>query len=234
MLMNTMFALLTVSFTPHPSVIRPTTTLRGVANLKQADAALDDDDRPPLINIGSICEFHDPKHGNGAASPVLGVVQTCEHKAKGGMRLTLLDASGASHSIESKAIHLTLPAYKGKETDPSTQLKDYVTVAKTDATELGVDAELLELAWESVSSEERSSFSPKHIMNEIDEQLFKTPVQQYKAFRLLTSDLGKVFFKALSNNKYKPKASKSVAASKDNWCREVTEGTNSADWCFAV
>ena len=113
------------------------------------------------------------------------------------------------------------------------QLKEYISVAEKDPTELGVDDETIELAWQVVSSEERVSYSPKHIMGEIDEQLFKGPLEQYKAFRLLTSDLGKVFFKALGNNKYKPKAAKAVAASKDNWCREVSEGTSSADWCFA-
>ena len=76
--------------------------------MKQTKDASEEEERPPLINVGtladarqvkswtphdwccvvaacsgSICEFHDPKHGNGQADPVLGVVQTCEHKAKG-------------------------------------------------------------------------------------------------------------------------------------------------------
>ena len=45
-------------------------------------------------------EFHDPKHGNGKAKPILGVVQTCDYKAKGGMSVSLIDASGSSHAIK--------------------------------------------------------------------------------------------------------------------------------------
>jgi hypothetical protein len=200
--------------------------------MKQTKDPSEEEERPPLINVGSICEFHDPKHGNGQADPVLGVVQTCEHKAKGGMRLTLLDAFGSTHTIMSKAIHIVLPPYKGKETDAATQLKDYLDVADNDATDLGVDAEMLELAWEMCAEDDKTEFSPKRIVGEIDETLFQGPVNQYKAFRLLTSDLGKVFFKALGNHKYKPKNTKSVTASKENWCRSVLEGSNSADWCF--
>ena len=46
-------------------------------------------------------------------------------------------------------------------------------------------------------------------------------MQKYKAFRLMTSDLGKVFFKGLSHNLFKAKAAKAVAASKEMWCRAV-------------
>jgi hypothetical protein len=228
-----------LGFTPHAFVAfrgggtSLSVSRTAAAALKQA-AADDDEERPPLINIGSICEFHDPKHGAGHQEPILGVVRTCEHKSKGGMRLSLEDAQGASHSVQSKAIHIVLPPFKGKEMDTATQLKDYLAVQAADPTELGVDVDTLELAWEMVATEDRPSFSPKHIMSEIDDKLFQGPVNQYKAFRLLTSDLGKVFFKALSSHMYKPKSAKSVSSSKDNWCRDVAEGSNSADWCFAV
>jgi hypothetical protein len=202
--------------------------------MKQHDHPDGDEERPPLISIGAICEFHDPKHGNGQQAPVLGVVQTCDQKAKGGMRLTLQDENGHVHSVRDNAIHIVLPPYKGKEVDPATQLKEYVNVQRSDVTELGVEPEMLELAWEIVASEVSSqSFTPKRILSEIDEKLFNGPVDQYKAFRLLTSDLGKVFFKSMGG-RYKPKSPKSVTASKENWCRQVMDGAMEADWCFAV
>jgi hypothetical protein len=226
-----------LGFTPHHPLALTSASLStrrsAAATLKQA-ADGEEEERPPLINIGSICEFHDPKHGNGHQEPILGVVRTCDHKSKGGMRLTLEDAKGSTHSVRDKAIHIVLPPYKGKEVDAAVQLKDYLAVQAAEPTELGVDVDTLELAWEVVASEDRASFSPKHIMSEIDDKLFQGPVNQYKAFRLLTSDLGKVFFKALSSHMYKPKSAKSVSSSKDNWCSDVLEGSNTADWCFAV
>jgi hypothetical protein len=226
-----------LGFTPHNPFATRSASISAhrtaTAALKQS-ADADDEERPSLINIGSICEFHDPKHGNGHQDPILGVVRTCDHKSKGGMRLTLEDAQGTTHSVRDKAIHIVLPPFKGKEMDPAVQLKDYLAVQATEPTELGVDVDTLELAWEMVASEDRASFSPKHIMSEIDEKLFQGPVNQYKAFRLLTSDLGRVFFKSLSSHMYKPKSAKSVSSSKENWCHDVLEGSNSADWCFAV
>ena len=56
------------------------------------------------------------------------------------------------------------------------------------------------------------------------------PRLRSQAFRLLSSDLGKVFFKALGDNKYKAKAAKSVQASKDNFCRDPN--TVDTEWCF--
>ena len=44
-----------------------------------------------------------------------------------------------------------------------------------------------------------------------------------RSSRLLSSDLGKVFFKSLGGNKFKAKASKAVKASKENWCRAITK-----------
>ena len=41
--------------------------------------------------------------------------------------------------------------------------------------------------------------------------------------RVLSSDLGKIFFKSLGGNKFKAKASKAVKASKENWCRAAAE-----------
>ena len=64
---------------------------------------------------GSIVEFHDPSHGAGKNHPVLGLVQGCEFKAKGGARVNIIDADGGKHSVGEKALHIILPPTKKKE-----------------------------------------------------------------------------------------------------------------------
>ena len=95
--------------------------------------------------------------------------------------------------------------------------------------ELGVDAETLSLAWELCADAEVTDWSPRSILGLIDENLVQSSVDQYKAFRLLNSDMGKIFFKTLANNRFKVKTEKSVTASKEQWCRQ-TDGP--PDWCF--
>jgi hypothetical protein len=181
------------------------------------------------IALNSIVEFNDPKHGNGAAAAVLGLVRGVEYKAKGGARIQLVDASGAMHSVAEKAVHINLGAYKGKLEEPSEILKEYAVIMATEPVDLGVDPGELEMAWELASEEEKATFSPKFLMSLVDDKFSKAPTDAYRAFRLLQSDLGKVFFKTLGPNEYKAKAAKAVKASKDNWCRSLEQ---EQEWCF--
>ena len=93
------------------------------------------------IDIGSICEFHDPKHGSGKAEAVLGICEATGMKAKGGEVITLVDAAGRRHSVAAKAIHIVLPPNKGKAKEPSDILKPFMEVAEKNALALGVDPE---------------------------------------------------------------------------------------------
>ena len=211
----------------------PGTTIRAAPyalRMKAAPPDAPEERELPSIAIGSICEFHDPKHGAGAVKPVLGIVQSLEFKSKGGARIILADAAGGTHTVAEKALHIILPPAKGKDKEPAEILQDYLKVMEVeDATNLGVDPELLELAWTECAESEKASFSPKSIISMIDASMCKTPVDLYKAFRLVSSDLGKVFFKELGGNKFKAKAMKSVKASKDNWCRAPD---HEHEWCF--
>ena len=210
----------------------PGTTLRAsqsIVRMKQAPADAPEEREMPNIAVGSICEFHDPKHGNGAAKPVMGVVQSLEFKAKGGCRIILEDGFGSTHTVAEKALHIILPPSKGKDREPAAILSEYLAVMEKEATDLGVDPELLELAWTECDELEKAAFTPKAIMSMIDPAMCKSPVDVYKAFRVISSDLGKVFYKALGDGKFKPKATKAVQASKDNWCREPT---HEHEWCF--
>merc|ERR1711934_1136691 len=177
---------------------------------------------------GSIVEFHDPKHGAGVARPVLGLVEGAEYKAKGGARILIVDSTGGKHAVKESNIHINLGTYKGKLVEPAQILKDYDEVMRLEGHQLGGEPELLETAWELCAEAETATFSPRAILSLVDETLFKSSLDTYKAFRLLTSDLGKVFFKSLNDHEYKAKAVKSVEASKALWCHTHTD----MDYCY--
>jgi hypothetical protein len=185
------------------------------------------------VGVGSICEFHDPKHGSGKSQPVLGICESSAMKAKGGEKITLVDSMGKRHCVAAKSIHIVLPPSKGKATEPAEILKPYNDIIEKDALSLGVDPEMLELAWEFCDAEQGSAFSPKDIVRMIDEKLYKTATDQYRAFRLLSSDLGKVFFKSISDKAFKPKAANAVKASKEQWCQSPGHGDMwKQEFCF--
>jgi len=177
----------------------------------------------PEINIAmnSIVEFQDPKQANGAAAAVLGLVRGVEYKAKGGARIQLVDASGATHSIAEKHVHINLGSYKGKLEEVADILKEFTAIMATEPTDLGVDPGDLEMAWELASDEGKASFSPKFLLSLGDDTFSKAQTDTYRAFRLLQSDMGKIFFKTLGPNEYKAKAAKAVQSSKENWCRSL-------------
>jgi hypothetical protein len=208
-------------------------TTTSVVRTRRCAMASSPDERPEQrpeikINKDAIVEFHDPKHGSGAQRPVLGLVQGAEYKAKGGARIMIIDAQGGKHAVKESNIHINLGTYKGKLVEPSAILDEYTKVMALEPTQLGVEPDVLEMAWELCAEAGTSTFSPKAILSLVDEKLYKNSLDAYKAFRLLTSDLGKVFFKSLNGNEYKAKASKAVEASKMNWCREHDE----LDYCF--
>ena len=184
----------------------------------------------PEINIAvkSIVEFQDPKT-KGAAGAVLGLVTGVEYKAKGGARIQLVDASGSTYSVAENAVHINLGSYKGKFVEVADILKEYAAIMETEPTELGVDPEELEMAWELASDEGKASVSPKFLLSLIDDTFSKAQTDTYRAFRLLQSDMGKIFFKAIGPNEYKAKAAKAVRTSKENWCRSLEA---EQEWCF--
>jgi len=170
------------------------------------------------IDTSSIVEFHDPNQ----KECILGIVESCEARAKGGAKVAIIDADGQKHSVDNKAIHISLGVYKGKLKEPSDILKEFISISTADPTKLGVEPETLEMAWELCAEDSAaSSFSAKSILSLIDESLYQSQVGKYRAFKLLTSDIGKVFFKTLSNVEFKAKKRAAVEASKQNWCHEA-------------
>jgi len=184
-----------------------------------------------LIELGSICEFS--AMDTPGKPTMLGVVQGAQAKSKGGAKYVLVDANNKQHHCATRDIHIALKpkAAKKKDDSPAAVLAEYLAVAEKEATQLGVDPELLEIAWEEAADLDKSELSAANILGVVDESLTKGPLAQYRAFRLLTSDVGKIFFKSLSHGRYKAKAAKSVRGTKDMWCR-APQAAKQVDFCF--
>jgi len=194
------------------------------------------------FSTGSICEFED-----GKQRPHLGVVLSVEVGAKkGGAVYEVADAKDKKHKVYAKSLHAIYPSdpMTKSGTPPAEVLDDYLNVAGCTPTQLGVELEMLELGWEVCAEDEASDeLSQAAIMGEIDPSYLENPIQQYKAYRLLTSDLGKIFFKQLhaggahhdaSAISFRAKSAAAVADSKEAWCKaeEAGETGGGADWCF--
>ena len=212
-----------VNFTPQSGLqsgLRQSmaTDVRAAVQLKREDT------HGMLLDVGAIVEFHDP-HKMSKMAPLLGIVEAADTRKD---RVTLVDASGTRHAVESRFIHISLGTYKGKLKEPSDILKEYTAIAAANPAEL-VQPELLEMAWELCAEADEPSVSAKSILEQIDESLYKTQLDVYRAYKLLTSDLGKVFFKTLSNVDYKAKTRASVQASKEHWCESHAK---ESDFCM--
>merc|ERR1712129_453295 len=105
-----------------------------------------------------------------------GVVISVEVGAKkGGAVYEVADAKDKKHKVYAKNVHAVYPS------DPMTKSGT-------------PPAEVLELGWEMCTEDEDSEdLSQAAIMGEIDPSYLESPVLQYTAYRLLPSDLGKIF-----------------------------------------
>jgi hypothetical protein len=189
---------------------------------------------------GSIIEFDDGKH----ARPLLGVVGEVAAKKKKSNDIVyvVMDAKENSHRVSSKHIHCSFPADdKLKASAPTKEkLQDYSAVSKLYPIDLGIDLDLIQMAWEALADE--GELSIEAIMSEIDPDLCKTPAGKYRAFRLLSSEIGQLFFKRLHGHdsqhlEFMPKSAKKVQGSKEKWCKEAEwqvdwDGARAQDLCL--
>jgi hypothetical protein len=191
-----------------------------------------------LESVGSIFEFDDGKHPH----PLLGVVESADIKGKKGAVYTVRDSSNRQHNVPAKHIHckFTMDATVKPmdSTNPDVVLVPYMEVAALEPHMLGIDLESLELAWEMCAEEDaeenHKGHSAKSVVSMIDESLYATPVDAYKAYRLLSSSLGKMYFNKLhahdyAATEYKAKSPQAVADSKQALCAEDAEAP---EWCF--
>lgn len=190
-------------------------------------------------STGTILEFEDEKK----KSLHLGVVEAAEVKGKKGAVYQVRDSSNKLNTVLAKHIRATFASDKMVQpleaTNPDVVLPEYVAVSRQAADELGIDLDVLELAWEICLEEGHEEGHEGHtlggIVAHVDPSLFETPVDQYRAHRLLSSAMGQVFFKKLhshdySHLEYKAKDDKAVASSKESFCKG--EQKESAEWCM--
>lgn len=149
----------------------------------------------------------------------------------------LVDVEEHVHTIASKAIHVAFPPdLKIKSSKPADILKDFVQVATAKPLDLGIDVSLLGLAWEMCAEEDVSSHSTASIFDKIDPTLMESPITQYKAYRLLASEVGHLSFKVLhgtdhAHREYKARTADAVATTKKAWCESL--GDSADEFCLA-
>ena len=205
-------------------------TSRARAQMKHVDAA----PREYALSDGSVCEFED---GKGHAH--VGLVRSSKAGGAKGFVYELVDAEEHVHTIATKAIHVAFPPnLKIKTAKPAEILKDFVAVARAKPVDLGVDVSLLGMAWELCAEEDVPSHSTASIFNKIDPSLMDSSVAQYKAYRLMESSIGHVFFTVLhrkdhAHREYKARTADAVATTKKAWCDSLGDKNSEAEFCFA-
>ena len=127
------------SFTLPPSpCLRPRLAPRASGTCLKEAASVESEAEAPTVRlepIGSIVEFDDGKHGRC----LLGIITKGSAKAKGGgSTYEIVDSKSELHHVQGKHIHVTLPASKGKETEPALVLAEFEAALALGEDELGV------------------------------------------------------------------------------------------------
>ena len=181
------------------------------------------------LSEGTICEFSEK-----GGKTFVGVIKSSESKSKGGARYELADETGALHSIAEKQL-----TFVGKVVEPKNIAKTLGEFAdtlhansKNLCNQLGIDAELFMLAWETAAEEEEGDLYVDGFFQHMLSRKTNSLEERYKAWRLLTSDVGHLFFKELKTNgrvdHWKAKTVKAVDAAKQQFCASHDE----PEFCF--
>ena len=195
----------------------PATTKTVVFKKKDKDTA--EDAEPVQVNAmskGTVVEFDLNKH------TTLGVIDGHKVKAKGGLRYEIKTSDGKLHAgIAPRDIHFSAPGAKNN-------LDEMLQVLDTEAPAL-VDPEVLEICYE-VAAEEEKELGLQQIASLLDAG--SGPVDIYRTFRVLSCELGKVFFqKAKGHTKhFNARAKKTVEAAKRSLCGQ--HGDEYGEFCL--
>lgn len=215
-----------LAFAPQASrSARRSAPLRGKAP-KSEDGA----DAPQRIAEGTVCEWVAEKH-----RVHVGVVKSSESKSKGGARYEIADASGVVHTVPEKQLSFVGKVVQPKDVAKTLTSFDMALSEDTAAlrTALKIDADLLALAWETAAEEDAGELSEDDVAEQVLGHKTSNLIEKYRLWRLLTSDLGRFFFKELKHNgrvdTWKAKAVKSVEAAKKSFC----DNHNEPEFCFA-
>jgi len=176
----------------------------------------------PALSKGTIVEFEEKNREH------VGVIADVQHKANGSVRYDVVEGfgpDGHKYSIADKAVHFAVPAPNSDKQAEQLlhQLEQAHEEAESElAKDLDVTPELLGMVWEeAVEDEEMDQLKPAQLVEMVHSQK-ATPVQKYKAWRLLKSDVGHIFFKDVKEKGrvtgFKAKPASSVEASREAYC----------------
>lgn len=207
---------------PASRVPRACATAHGVRAIGMKSAGPPPAAEARALSPFSIVEFEDNK-----GHTLLGLVQSSRTSGAKGILYEMVDAQERLHTVPAKAIHVAFPPnLKVKSTKPADHLKDFLPLVDAKPLDLGIDVSLLGLAWEVCAEEDVAAHTTASIFDKIDPSLLSDSIAQYKAYRLLASDIGSLFFKVLhahdhEHREYKAKTADAVAMSKASWCQAV-------------
>lgn len=185
-----------------------TPTVAKTVVFKKKDKEAEADDAPPVqihaMSSGTVVEFDLNKH------TTLGIITSHMVKAKGGLRYEVETADHKVHAgVAPKDIHFSAAGAKAN-------LAEMIQVLDTSTYTL-VDPEVMEICYE-VAMEEEKSLPLKQIASDLE--MGSSPVDLYRTFRVLSGELGKVFFQKAKGHTshFNARAAKTVEAAKRSLC----------------
>ena len=188
------------------------------------------------IKVGDFIEFDHKKH------TFVGIVEGAHHKSKGGVVYAVTTAEGVRHEgVATREIHFTAPAFvqtkENKGDSSEKRLRAYDEMLHLAPAHLG-DPFVLELCWEIAAEDEsanaQASLSLSDFVALVDGALGDSPIELYRTFRLLTSEVGRVFFTKVKHGAFKVRAEKSVEAAKKELCSHDALHSGYESFCFAI
>jgi hypothetical protein len=221
----------TMSFVPsrcHHYQQHVTATAHGIALFSRKS----DDDHSntnSVLAVGTFVEFEEHSRVH------IGKIEEQKQKSNGSARYVVTDNEGHSFNIADKEVRFAM--HPPNSPNAANKLFGEFCQAQQASEEdiqrdLDISPELLELAWEEASagadteSGGLGNISPNDLI-ELVHSHAASQIERYKAWRLLQSNLGHVFFKEIKDHgriaSFKAKARKAVDAAKQAFCNSHHE-----------
>jgi len=185
------------------------------------------------LSKGTLVEFSEKNREH------VGKIIHVEHKTNGSARYDIEDSSGKIYSIADKAITYAMPIAPNDEKKIQQLFGEFASAHEKSEMELFHDldmsTELFEMVWEEAldQEEEKHEVSPMSLI-ELIHSRSASGIESYKAWKLLRTDLGHVFFKDIKDHgrvvSFKARAAKAVEASKQTFCMNPDHSLE--DLCF--
>jgi predicted flavoprotein YhiN len=192
-----------------------------------------DVDTQKTLSKGTLVEFSEKNREH------VGKIVHVEHKINGSARYDIENSEGKIYSVAEKAITYAMTITPNDEKRIQQLFTEFGSAHEKSQLELlndlDMSAELFEMAWEEtlIQDEETHELTAKSLMELIHSRSAST-IESYKAWKLLRTDLGHVFFKDIKDHgrvvSFKARAAKAVKAAKQTFCMNPDHFND--DLCF--